>query len=248
MSLTALTARLAFSAAAFVLLLPAQQPQSELLHFVTVKVHPGMSTEWLEMQAAINAAFKKEGVPWRHLWSTAVFGEPTFISVFPVGKMERYESPNPLQKTMSGVDFANFMQKAGRVVASSHGVLARTRPDLGLSSGRRKPHRALATTLVVEPGKHAAFEAYIKNDLKPVWQKGGMKDVWVAQSLIGASPTEYTVLYLFDKWTELEGGSPMERALGPEGWEKLRSKVAGVVSSVRNATIMFHTEQSYENQ
>jgi hypothetical protein len=246
MSMTALIARLAISGAAFVLLLPGQQP--ELQHLVFTKLHPGMAAEYREMQSALNAAYKKEGTPWRHVWSTSVFGEPGYVAAFPVGKMERYDTPNPMRKMLNDTDYANYVQKMSRVVASSHSVLIRTRPDLGISSGRTKPVRALVTTIVVEPGKHAEFEAFVRNDIRPAWQKAGMKDVWVDQTIMGGTSTEYTFLYLFDKWSEMEGGSPMERSLGREAWDKIRSRIAGLATSVKTEVAQFHPELSYQAQ
>lgn len=246
MSVTALIARLALSAAAFVMLLPAQQP--ELQHVIFTKVQPGMAAEYREMQAVFNAAYKKEGTPYRAVWSTAVFGEPGWVSVFPVGKMERYDTPNPMRKMMNDTEYANYQQKMGRIVASSHSVLVRTRPDLGLSSGRTKPVRALVTTIVVTPGKNQEFEAFIKNDVRPAWQKAGMKDVWADQTIMGGVSTEYTFLYLFDKWSEMEGGSPMERALGREAWDKIRSRIAGLATSVRTDVANYHADLSYQAQ
>lgn len=246
MSMTALVARLALSAAAFVLLLPAQQP--ELQHVTFVKLHPGMMAEYREMQATLNAAYKKDGVPYRAVWSTIVFGEPAFVTVFPVGKMERYESPNPVRKSMNDMEYANFLQKSRRIVASSQSVLARTRPDLGLSSGRTKPARALVTTIVVTPGKNQEFEAFIRNEVRPAWQKAGMKDVWADQTIMGGVSTEYTFLYLFDKWSEMEGGSPMERALGREAWDKIRARIAGLATSVRTDVAQYHADLSYQPQ
>lgn len=247
MCMTALIARLAISAAASVLLLPAQQ-QPELQHLIFTKLHPGMAAEYREMQATVNAAYKKEGTPWRHVWSTSVFGEPGYVVAFPVGKMERYDTPNPMRKMMNDMEYANYLQKMSRIVASSHNVLIRTRPDLGLSSGRTKPVRALVTTIVVEPGKNMEFEAFIRNDIKPAWQKAGMKDVWVDQLVMGGASTEYTFLYLFDKWSEMEGGSPMERALGREAWDKIRSKIAGLATSVKTEVAQFHPDLSYQAQ
>lgn len=246
MSMTALIARLALSAAAFALLLPAQQ--SELQHVTFVKLHPGMAAEYREIQAATNAAYKKEGAPYRSVWATAIFGEQMYVTVFPVGKMERYESPSPMRKVMNDTEYANYQQKMRRIVASSQSVLVRTRPDLGLSSGRTKPARALVTTIVVTPGKLQEFEAFVKNDLKPAWQKGGMKDVWADQTIMGGISTEYTFLYLFDKWSEMEGGNPMERALGREAWDKIRARIAGLATSVRTDVAQYQADLSYQAQ
>lgn len=244
LSLPVFTRRSAILTAAFTLGVYAQQ-QPELMHMTMVKVHPGMGPEWLELQAQAKAAYQKDGVPWRHVWVPAVFGDAVYYTVFPVGKMERYESPNPMRKTMKEAEYNLYVRRMTRVLSSSQSVLATSRPDLGLGSGRAKPVRAVATTVVVEPGKNMAFEAFVKSELRPAWQKAGMKEVWVAQMLLGGSTTEYVVLYLFDKWSEMEGGSPMERALGKQAWDQVRQKIAGLATSVRNEVIALDQDLSY---
>jgi hypothetical protein len=245
MSKTALIARLALLSAVFTVLLPAQQAQPELQHVIFVKTQPGMVAEWREMQAMVNEAYKKEGTPWRHVWSTAVFGEQMHVIAFPVGKMERYETGNPVRKMLNDAEYARYTQKMSRIVASSHSVLVTTRPDLSISSGRTKPHRAMVTTVVVTPGKYLEFEAFVKNDLIPAWKKAGLKDVWVDQNVMGGNATEYTILTLFDKWSEMDGGGPMVRALGKEGWDKIRARAAGLSTSIRNEVSQFAPELSY---
>lgn len=244
MTTTNLTLRLAITLAASALLLPAQQ-QPQILHITYVKVQPGMGSEWREMQQTVIAANKKAGTPWRDVWSTNVFGEPTFVTIFPVGKMERYDSPNPVRKMMNDTDYARFVQKMGRIVGESRNVLVRTRPDLSIESGNSKSTRAVVTTIDVVPGKQAEFEAFVKADLKPAWQKAGLKDVWVHQTMMGGSLTEYTIVGLFDKWAEMNDGSPLERSLGMEGMMKLRAKSYGLVNSISNMAAFRIADLSY---
>ena len=243
MTMNHLTRRLAITLAATAFLLPAQQ--SEMLHITYVKVQPGMGNDWREMQQTSIAAYKKEGTPWREVWSTNVFGEPMFVTVFPVGKMERYDTPNPVRKMMNDTDYTRYVQKMGRIVAESRNVLVRTRPDLSIQSGANKPARAVVTTVDVVPGKQAEFEAFVKSELKPAWQKASLKDVWVQQTVMGGSGTEYTIIGLFDKWAEMNEGTAMERALGPEGLQKLRAKAYGIVGSIRNMTASHIDALSY---
>jgi hypothetical protein len=235
--------RLAILPAVFVLLLPAQEPQ--LLHLVMTKLQPGAAGEYREMQAKVNEAYKKDSVPWRQVWSTSVFGEPQYVAVFPVGKMERYETPNPVRKMLNDTDYAHYSQQMSRLVASSRSVLVTTRPDLSIASENRKPKRAVVTVLIAEPGKQAAVEAVILSDLKPAWQKAGMKDVWVHQTILGGPVTEYTIVALIDNWAEMDSGGPMVRALGREGWDKIRQKVAGLATSIENSVMAHQPELSY---
>lgn len=247
MLMTALSLRLAVLSTALPLMLPAQQAP-QILHLTYVKVQPGMAMDYREMQQTVMAASKKDGTPWRDVWSTNVFGEPMFVTVFPVGKMERYDTPNPVRKMLDDTEYARYLQRMGRIVANSANVLVRTRPDLSIQSGAAEATRAVITTIDVVPGKQAEFEAFVKSDLKPTWQKAGMKDVWVHQTLMGGSQTEYTIVGLFSKWAEMNDGSPLERSLGMEGMLKLRAKGYGIVNRISNMAAMKIPELSYAQQ
>lgn len=247
MSMTARFVRLAVLAAAVPLLLPAQQ-QSQMLHITYYKVQPGMAQDFREMQKIQNEAHKKAGTPWRDVWSTLIFGEPMFVTVFPVGKMTRYNSPNPVRAMLNDTDYARYIQQMSKIVASSQNVLVRTRPDLGISGGRQAAKYAVVTTVEVMPGKQTAFEGFITADLKPVWQKAGLKEVWVHTPVLGDSNVQYVILGLFDDWNEMEGGTAIERALGVEGARKLRDKAAGMTVSVKNMAATRIAELSYMQQ
>lgn len=243
MSMLTRVLRLAVLPAVFVLLLPAQEPQ--LLHLVMTKLQPGAAAEFREMQTKVNEAYKKDGIPWRQVWSTSVFGEAQYVAVFPVGKMERYETPNPVRKMLNDTDYARYIQKVSRLIASNRSALVTTRPDLSIMSEDRQPKRAIVTTLIAEPGRQAAVEAVILNDLKPAWQKAGLKDVWVHLTLLGGPVTEYTIVALIDNWAEMEGGGPLVRALGREGWDKVRQKMAGLATSIENSVMAHQPDLSY---
>lgn len=225
-------------AAAAVLTLTAQQPQPQMLHITIVSVNPGMGPDYEDAQKNINDAHKKQGTPWRDVWTNAIFGEPGYVTVFPVGKMARYDSQNPMRAAMNDMEYARYLQRMSRIVRTAKNVLVRTRPELSIRSNEQKPNTlAVVTTLNVPYGKQADFENFVKGDLRAAWQKSGVKDAWVHQTVLGGATTEYVIVALFEKWAEMEGGSPLERTLGPTGMLELRAKGAGLVTHIENRTM-----------
>lgn len=227
------------------ILLPLSAQERQLLHIVSTKLQPGALAEYREMQTPVNQALKKDGIPWRQVWSTAVFGDPMFVSAVPVEKMDRYETPNPVRKMMNDADYELYVKKMSRLVAESKSKLVVTRPDLGLSSGRSIPKHAVITTVVVAPGRHAEFESYVKSEVIPAWKKAGIKDVWANAAVFGTYSTEYNFVALFDDWSEMNGGGPIVRVLGQEAWDNVRSKIAGLATSVQNGIASYHPALSY---
>ena len=52
-------------------------------------------------------------------------------------------------------------------------------------------------------------------------------------------------MVLYEKFADLDGGSPVEKALGPEGRRKLRQKSAGVIASMEKMVARRIAELSY---
>jgi hypothetical protein len=236
------------SALAALAVLPAiAQDQPEVLRLARVKVKPNMAEEHRALQATINEGLKKAGVPWRDLWQMAGFGDVgSFVSVTPMDTLAVLDGPNPLLKGLGQEAFAAYQSRARNVYESAHYELVRIRRDLSLVSGRSEPPTlAVVTTIRTVPGKEDAFEELIRSDIAPAWKKGGVKDAWVHKTILGGSPQTYTIVVLYEKFAELDGGSPIEKALGPEGMRKLRQKSAGVIASMENMVARRIAELSY---
>ena len=228
------TLRLGVALAASILTAHAQE-QSQMLHLTFVSVNPGMGPDFEEMQKTINDASRKQGTKRREVWTTAIFGEPMYVTVFPVASMATYDSPNPMRASMNDIEYSRFVQRMSRIVRGARQVMVRTRPDLGISSGEHRPNTmAVATSVNVMYGKQAEFERYLKNEVMAALRRAGVKDAWVHQTVMGGPMTEYTLLTPFDKWESMENGSPLERTLGPDGLLALRAKAAGTVTSIQN--------------
>ncbi|MCU0248430.1 MAG: hypothetical protein MUC42_17810 [Bryobacter sp.] len=230
-----LTAGLLLAATAF-----AQAPAgNEMYRVTTSKVKIGMNADYEAIAKETSAAFKQGGAPWRHVWTTSLFGDVgTYITVTPISKFAEFDQPSPLVKAMGEAKYQQYVARVGRCLESVNYKAVQFRKDLSLISDRATaPTVAMVATAIVATGKDEAYEAVIKNEIVPALRKAGVKDAWVHRTMFGGNTNEYTVVILQDKWAELDAGSPLLRALGPEGLRALRAKLAGMTVSVEYSFI-----------
>lgn len=228
-------ARAAALGVCFSILAPTVRSQDgpQMLRMATVKVKLGMNAEYEAAQKEVSDALKKAGVPWRQVWTTTTFGDVgTYVSVTPISKFAEFDQIPPAVKAMGETKYQQYLARVGRCLDSVNYRALIYRPDLSLMSDRQTPvAMALVVTLVVTPGKEAAYEAIIKSDIVPALKKAGVKDAWVHRTLFGGSQSEYTVVVLYEKFAEVDAGSPLARGLGAEGMAALTAKTQGMIQS-----------------
>jgi len=224
------------------------QDGPQMMRMTTAKVKLGMNAEYEALQKELNEALKKGGVPWRHVWTTTMFGDAgTYISVTPISKFAEFDQPSPAAKAMGDAKYQQYLARAGRCLDSVNYRAIVYRPDLSLMSDRQsEPGLALVVTLVLTPGKEEAYEAIIKSDIMPALKKAGVKDAWMHKTMFGGSASEYTVVLLYNKFADVDAGSPLARGLGPDGVAALRAKTQGMIQSTSYTFIRNIPELGYQ--
>lgn len=227
--------------------LTAQAPGPQMFRLTTAKVKFGMSADYIALNAEMTPVFKKAGVPMRLLWATTMFGEAsTFATVQPFAKFADFDAGPAIRKVMGDTAYQQYLTRGARMLESVQYRAVRTRPDLSVSSGSNtQPGTALIATVVVAPGKDAAFEALVKSEVLPAIKRAGVKDFWAHQTMFGGNPNEYLFVSLQEKWAELDGGSPLVRGMGAEAFAAYRLKLAGIVESVKYEFSRVVPEASY---
>lgn len=210
----------------------SQQQPPTWLRLSYTKVKPSMTQEYLAAQKQVSEAYKKAGL-WRDLWTTASFGEVgTYVGVTPFNKLADFDGPGPLQKAMGEAGYQRYLGQVRNYVDSASYKAVQLRSDLSLlKENAPPPNLAVVVNVQIVPGRNLDFEALIKSDYLPAWKKGGADQVFVHQSVFGVTGPEYVVVVTIPNFADLDKGSAMVRALGPEGAAKLNQKSAGIVAS-----------------
>ncbi len=91
----------------------------------------------------------------------------------------------------------------------------------------------VVTQISVKPDMMAGFETFMKTTTNPALKKGGLKwrEVWQSTNYAGDA-FEFVTVAPFDKFADFDGASPLERALGAQGFADWSAKAGTFVKSV----------------
>jgi hypothetical protein len=94
------------------------------------------------------------------------------------------------------------------------------------------------TQVIVKPEMMAEFQNFMKNTTNPALKKGGIKwrEVWQSTSYAGDA-FEFVLVAPFDKFAEFDGPSPLEKALGAQGFADWSAKAGSLVKNVHRYII-----------
>ncbi len=89
------------------------------------------------------------------------------------------------------------------------------------------------TEVSVKPEMMGEFQNFMKNTTNPALKKGGVKwrEVWQSTNYAGDA-FAFVIVTQFDKFADFDGPSPLEKALGSQGFADWSAKAGSLVKSV----------------
>ena len=214
-----------------------------------VKLNPGATAEYLDLQAKeVMPAQKKGGSAGRQAWSSGVSGPPReFVYITPIVSFAQFDKPAPLVAALgqAGADALNA--KVAKLADPQKTMIVRTRPDLSYVPNPSAAPSALAMISIVDvvPGRRADFEAFVKKDVLPAMQQAKVKSYSVIEIVYGDSVNGYVTAVGYDNYEAIGKGHPFQTALGEDGARKLDSRVTGIISRVERFISRHRPELSW---
>jgi hypothetical protein len=228
---------------------PAQPPPSPLLVLSVIDVKPEMLAEFGELQAQAMTAQRKGGQPWRETWNVLQFGNPHRVGVLrPLSSFAELDGQSYTIKGVGAEQARVINERSRRMIVAQQIYALRARPDLGFGNRPTQPNLAVLTTITVSPGRNGEFELLLKNEVVPAYKKAGHTFLGVSQIALGGDPNQYLASTLYPDFAALQQGSPILRALGPEGFAKFNAKLAGIVAKMEYEVVRFNPALSFRHR
>jgi hypothetical protein len=223
-----------------------EAPASQLMIMSVIDVKPEFTSDFGALQGEVMAAQRAGGQPWRETWHTAIFGNPYRIVVFsPVDGLGQLDGSTFTIKGAGPAGATTINERARRMIQHQQIYLLQARPDLGIGTRPAKPGLGVATFISVTPGREPEIEQFLKTEVRAALKKTGVNYYGVARVTYGGDASQYVTLLLFDNFTDLGRGHPLERALGADGAMRLQAKVTGIVSKLERYVIRFNEVLSF---
>lgn len=208
-----------------------------------VGVDPGQVDEFLAAQRELASLEQKAGIPWRSVSRTAVFGDTyRFVIMTPLAQFARLDRPG--RPDPARVSVENRIQ---RTVTSRQTFALRTTPDIDnpLPDGR-DPALMLVQLVSVVPGRERDYIRVMAEEVLPHFKEANMHHSSGALTLGGDSG--YVHFFHLGNFAALDQGSPMARALGPEGALEVTAKLAGVLARTEQWVVRHVPDLSFRQQ
>ena len=190
-----------------------------------VGVEPDGVDDFLAAQRELSEIEKEAGVTWRRVGRTAVFGDAyRFLILKPVAQFAAFDRPARPDAARASVE-----ARIERVATERRAIALRRTPELDhpLPEGEA-PALTLVQIVSVVPGREQDYLRVMAEDVLPHFSEAGMHHSTGAVTLGGEGG--YVHFFQLGNFAALDQGSPMARALGPEGALEVMAKLAGAVS------------------
>ena len=190
-----------------------------------VDVVPSMVEEFIAVQRELAAKAKESKTPWRTVSRTEVFGDTyRFFIASPVASLASFD------KVVDDAAVTALVRRAERCISERTSYAVRNLPDVSspLPEGQQ-PGLMVINIARVVPGREQDYVKVMQSDFLPHFDEAKVHHVTGVLAFGGEGG--FLHVFYFENFAELDKGSPVMRALGPEGAQAATTKLSGIVSS-----------------
>ena len=190
-----------------------------------VDVVPSMVEEFIAVQRELATRAKEAKTPWRTVSRTEVFGDTyRFFIASPVASLASFD------KAVDDPALTALERRADRCISERTTYAVRNLPDVSspLPEGRQ-PGLMVINMARVFPGREQDYVNVMKSDFLPHFDEAKVSHVTGVLALGGEAG--FLHVFYLESFAEIDKGSPVMRALGPEGAQTATAKLSGIVSS-----------------
>jgi hypothetical protein len=107
-----------------------------------------------------------------------------------------------------------------------------------------QPQYLRVTTYRIKPDMVQEWESLIKNEILPAYKKAGVSEISSWDTANFGNGSEYTIAIPVAKFGDLDGPSPLSKALAPDALANLLSRARKCVIESRSVAVRSHPELS----
>jgi hypothetical protein len=210
----------------------ASQPEAEAkkeaapwVQLTIVDVVPERVEEFVAVQRELSARAKEAKTPWRTVSRTEVFGDAyRFFIATPIASLASFDKSRDDEATTA------LMRRVERCISSRTSYAVRNLPEVSspLPEGQT-PDLMVVNLARVVPGREQDYVSVMKSDFLPHFDEAKVHHT--TGLLVFGGEGGFLHVFHFPGFAELDKGSPVMRALGPEGASAANAKLSGIVSS-----------------
>jgi len=216
----------------------AQTAAPTWIRFTASTVKPEMTQEYEGYLKQMAAAFKKAGQPVYAVYTNFAGNRFEYTNVTFVMKFGDMDAANPIQNALGEEAYANLTRAMSRCTVSSTRYYSLPWDDVTIDKGGPMGQYFMRQRVPIAPGKNAEYRAYLKNEMKPVYEKGGVSWYRVSAPVFGGPAGTVETVRMMKNLGEIDGGPFTTKLLGAAGAEALTAKAQGLTRGPTQTTIL----------
>ena len=225
----------------------AQTATPPLLSIARAQVKSGQMAEYMEIQKKFTDAYKKSGAPFRYVLQISLGNPNEVVTIAGMNSYAERDAESPIRKAMGAAEYASLVARRSQCTASVRTTIEKALPELSLAGTMPVPKMIREVRTRIRPGMQNQYMALVKSDLLPALKKADVKVFRMRQVQWGGSRTEFTSASPVDKWSELDGPSRLETAMGKEAYAKYSDKLGAMTVSSEYLILTVVADSSYRN-
>ena len=225
--------------------LPAQERNFRSITFY--KINPGRIGDFQAAVKEYNAVLAKANYDKPYSMWVSQTGDREYALVTfhaKLAELDKLRSDDPKLKDQQS-DLTRIGARLMQCAEEYRRSIAELDKDLSSPPSKDTPKMVSVLTIHLHPDKVDEYLALAKSELLPAVKKSGIKTYSVARTRYGGSRAEITTAMGIDSWADLDGTSPIAKAMGAEAYQKYLNKARPLMRDAEYNVYRYQPELSY---
>jgi len=234
-------------AAIATMMAPAWAQQKNIRSVTFYRVKPDRTADFQGAIKEYNAILQKAGSDRYYTTWQSLTGAFHYARVLYHSKWGELDTPaaQDLKLKEQAADLQRIGNRIIQCTESTDRIIEEVLPELSLPQTNDIPNFVRTLRSRVRPDKVNDYMALVKAEILPAAKKSGLKEYSVAQTRYGAPSTEFLTVVGLNKWADLDEPFGVPKALGPDGYQKLLSKIRPLLVESEYNVYRFQRDLSY---
>lgn len=226
--------------------LAAQEESDSLLTVRVIKVIPGKSGEFEDLQQELSEATKEAGGNRRFVWQETRGDTNTYHIVSMAEDYAQFDETS--EPVLGEAAWARWVSRIQRTIDKREMVTLRTHPELEIDNDEGyEPQYLKLTYRSIASGRHAEYQEWLEKRLFPILKKKGIKGYSVGRVNLGGDTSTWVSARFIDSWAELDEPN-IFADLSEEERDDLFELAREVNRGSRNLMLRYRAGLSYDGK
>ena len=221
------------------------QEDSGLVNIAIIDVKHDKSLDFETIQAEAARSRKEAGLGPRIVWQVVRGPSQQYHIVTPIENFGQGDTP-----AETTADTARWLSRVWQCIANRRFITSTLMSDLSIPAKEgRKRNLAVVILRELIPGKAGAYLAYMRDELKPAYEKAGIDGYYVYRNAYGMSGSRsWATVRLVDDWASLDQPSRLAASLGRAKATELQTKGGNMVARVERLVMRYRPDLSWAGE